>query len=153
VRGAKAAKGAAAAAVAAAAAAAAAEPRDADAAAAAEAAEAEAEAVGAAGTGAEAGAGAGDADEPPPLREDSAHKSKNKSIRAGQGVVENKQSIDVETPPSPPRVCMHVYPEGKSCSDIGPVACCQGPCSAGSKRPVDVTNSQEREADAKRRRA
>jgi len=36
----------------------------------------------------------------------------------GRGVIENKHSTDVESPPPPPRVCMSIHPEGKSCSDL-----------------------------------
>ena len=35
-----------------------------------------------------------------------------------EGVVDNKHWTDVESPPSPPRLCMSGYPEGKSCSDL-----------------------------------
>jgi hypothetical protein len=38
----------------------------------------------------------------------------------GRGVIGNKHSFDVESPPSP-RVCMSVQTEGKSCSDPGPM--------------------------------
>jgi len=43
----------------------------------------------------------------------------------GRGVIENTHSTDVESPPSPLRVCMSIHAEGKSCSDLGSNACSQ----------------------------
>ena len=34
------------------------------------------------------------------------------------GLLRTKHSTDVESPPPPPRVCMSIHPEGKSCSDL-----------------------------------
>jgi hypothetical protein len=45
----------------------------------------------------------------------------------GRGVIENKHSTDVESPPSPPRKCMSIHTEGKSCSYIGSSACTNDP--------------------------
>ena len=41
------------------------------------------------------------------------------TLQPGKGVVENKHSTDVESPPRPPRVCVSIQPEGKSCSNLG----------------------------------
>ena len=48
----------------------------------------------------------------------------SKSFQAG-GVLRTGHSTDVESPPSPPRVCMSIHPEGKSCSHLGSSACSQ----------------------------
>ena len=45
--------------------------------------------------------------------------------RQGRGAVQNKHSTNVESPPPPPRLCMSIHPEGKSCSCLGSSACSQ----------------------------
>ena len=36
------------------------------------------------------------------------------AVRPGRGVVQNKHSTDVESPPPPPRVCMSIHTGGKA---------------------------------------
>jgi len=43
----------------------------------------------------------------------------------GRGLIENKHSSDVESPPPPPYVCMSIHTQCKSCSDVGSIACSQ----------------------------
>jgi hypothetical protein len=44
----------------------------------------------------------------------------------GGGLIENKHSTVVKTPP-PPRACMSIHTEGNACSDIGRVLVLDGP--------------------------
>ena len=47
------------------------------------------------------------------------------------GVIENKHSTHVESPPPPytPRVCMSIHPKGKSCSNLGRVRVLNDPAA------------------------
>jgi hypothetical protein len=37
----------------------------------------------------------------------------------GRAVIENKHLTDIDPAPPPPRVCMRISPQGKSCFDLG----------------------------------
>jgi hypothetical protein len=60
-------------------------------------------------------------------------------------------STDVESPPSP-RVCIHVHPEGESCSDLSFSACFQRPSHKAqeSARLGDEANARAEERAAAR---
>ena len=79
-------------------------------------------------------------------------------LAKARGVTDYKHSFDIAHPPPrfcmmmisrapPPHVCMSIHPSGKSCSDLGWGACCEGPACEGcstvaangtGKTPVDL---------------
>ena len=56
-------------------------------------------------------------------------------VAPGQGVLENKHSTDVESACCPPRFCMSIHTQGKSCSDIRRVIVLNDP-PAGAASPA-----------------
>jgi len=58
-------------------------------------------------------------------------------VTPGRGGVENNHFTDFEYPPPPPRVCMSIQPEGKSCTDLGRVFVLNDPAASQTRGVIE----------------